>query len=98
MTRDEQERAIVAAAIAHVSAQGCCEDVPFDYDEHDGPYCYSETCTYCALARTMEGYELGDRIPSPSHDPLAVTRTCAACGRQTRITTAGCDNCDVEDK
>lgn len=30
--------------------------------------------------------------------PLKETRDCEYCGKQTRITTAGCDHCDVEDK
>lgn len=33
----------------------------------------------------------------PKFNPNA-TRKCPACGKPTRITTAGCDHCDLEDK
>lgn len=32
------------------------------------------------------------------YDPEAVRRRCDACGKMTRVTTAGCDHCDMEDK
>ncbi len=35
--------------------------------------------------------------PEPT-PPLDRKRKCPACGRMTRITTAGCDHCDLEDK
>lgn len=53
MTRDEQARLIAAAAIAHVSAQGYCSDADAWDDE---AYCSEDSCTYCTLARAMEGY------------------------------------------
>ena len=41
-------------------------------------------------------------IGGSSKEPLRPRRwskhTCAACGKQTRNTTAGCDHCDLEDK
>lgn len=36
--------------------------------------------------------------PEPVRHPLDARRRCAHCGELTRITTAGCDHCDVEDK
>ena len=29
---------------------------------------------------------------------FSATRKCKYCGKQSRVTTAGCDHCDVEDK
>jgi hypothetical protein len=58
MTRDEQARAIAAAAIDHVVANGQCDNLPDDHDpEYDGYYCDDNGCTYCALVRAMEGYD-----------------------------------------
>lgn len=57
MTRDEQARAIAAAAISHVVANGPCDSLSEDHDpEYDGDYCDDGECTYCALARALEGY------------------------------------------
>jgi hypothetical protein len=53
-TATDALQAVMVAACAHVSATGTCDDVPFDYDEHDGPYCHSEACTYCRLARAVD--------------------------------------------
>lgn len=35
---------------------------------------------------------------STKKHPLDHKRVCEYCGKRTRITTAGCDHCDVEDK
>ena len=53
-TATDALQAVMVAACAHVAATGWCDDVPFEYDEHDGPYCHNEACTYCALARACD--------------------------------------------
>lgn len=57
MTKDEQARAIAAAACAHVSAMGECEN-SYRAAVPEGPYCDDAECTYCALGRAMEGYDV----------------------------------------
>lgn len=57
--RDEvsQEREIIEAAIAHVVANGPCDNMDADeYDAEGNPYCDDAECTYCALSRSMDGY------------------------------------------
>jgi hypothetical protein len=54
VTKDEQARAIVVAAIAYVEARGPCDEIDDVFDT----YCDLPTCSYCALARAMEGYDV----------------------------------------
>jgi hypothetical protein len=53
MTRDEQARLIAEAACDFVSQHGYCTE-----SEGLDDCCENAECTYCALVRAMEGYDV----------------------------------------
>ena len=50
------------------------------------------------LARNREITDRVKRLEQRRANPLNQRARCPACGRLTRITTAGCDHCGLEDK
>jgi hypothetical protein len=56
--------------------------------------------THVALDDAIEQGELFCNMLAANTrpDPLRAKRKCEHCGKMTRVTTAGCDHCNVEDK
>lgn len=55
-----------------------------------------DECRSARAALIAEVGTLRARLAMPH--PLSDKRRCSACGKMSRITTAGCDHCDMEDK
>lgn len=52
----------------------------------------------CVEAIERELLAIRAAIPGPRHPLDELGEPCAGCGRRSRVTTAGCDHCEYEDK
>ena len=81
---------LLARAVQVLSDNGFdCEDGEREGGE-PGP------CLACRCEAALK--DLWEQLTAPRVNPLAAMRTCEYCGMKTRITTAGCDHCNFEDK
>jgi len=70
-------------------------DITARHDQDVADFISGKAAIECARVASTHFSMMADHLPKI---PTDRTRICDYCGKQTRVTTAGCDHCDVEDK